>query len=107
MSDFERLATEALEGLVIAIDSCDLDCDVDQKGDGILEVTLTNGSKIIVNRNSSVGEIWVAAKSGGFHFRRSGEAWINTRSGEELFDQLSRCLSEQSGIHVDLRGQRQ
>ena len=80
MSDFERLAMEALEGLVIAMDSCDLDCDV---------------------------EIWVAAKSGGYHFRRSGEAWINTRSGEELFDQLSRCLSEQSGIRVDLRGQRQ
>ena len=107
MSDFERLATEALEGLVIAMDSCDLDCDVDQKGDGVLEITLTDGSKIIINRNSSVGEIWVAAKSGGYHFRRSGETWINTRSGEELVDRLSRCLTEQCGICVNLRGQRQ
>ncbi len=107
MSDFERLATEALEGLVIAMDSCDLDCDVDQKGDGVLEITLTDGSKIIINRNSSAGEIWVAAKSGGYHFRRSGETWINTRSGEGLVDRLSRCLSEQCGICVDLRDQRQ
>lgn len=107
MSDFERLATEALEGLVIAIDSCGLDCDVDQKGDGILEITLTDRSKIIVNRNLSAGEIWVAAKSGGYHFRKSGDDWINTRSGEGLLATLSRCLSDQSGVCVDLLDQRQ
>ena len=107
MSDFEGLVAEALEELAMAIEGCGLECDVDQKGDGILEITLPDDSKIVVNRNSSAGEIWVAAKSGGFHFRRSADAWVNTRSGEELFEAMSRCLSDQSGLQVDLRNRRQ
>lgn len=107
MSDFERLVAVALEGLATAIDASGLDCDVDQKGDGILEITLADDSRIVVNRNSSAGEIWVAAKSGGYHFRRSGDDWINTRNGEELVETLSRCLSEQSGVRVNLRDLRQ
>ena len=107
MSDFERLVARALEELATAIDDCGLDCDVDQKGDGILEITLADDSRIVVNRNSSAGEIWVAAKSGGYHFRQTGDAWINTRNGEELVETLSRCLGEQSGVEVDLRRRRQ
>lgn len=107
MSDFERLVAEALEELANAIDASGLDCDVDQKGDGILEITLADDSRIVVNRNSSAGEIWVAAKSGGYHFRRSANAWINTRNGEELVETLCRCLSEQSGVEINLRGQHQ
>jgi CyaY protein len=43
-------------------------------------------------------ELWLAARSGGFHFRYGGEdRWLDTRSGEDFFAVLSTCLSEQTG----------
>jgi iron donor protein CyaY len=60
----------------------DLDVDLES---GILTITCADDTKIIVNRQTPNREIWVAARSGGFHFRwREGE-WRDTRSGDELF----------------------
>ncbi|OIP08324.1 MAG: iron donor protein CyaY, partial [Betaproteobacteria bacterium CG2_30_59_46] len=59
-----------------------------------------NGSKIIVNRQTATREIWVAAKSGGYHFSRKGAAWHDTRDGMELFAALGKQASEQAGEAV-------
>lgn len=96
MDDFEQRTVAVLEAISEAIDAVDLDCDLDQKGDGVLEVTLGNGSRLIVNRHTAANEIWVAAKSGGHHFRFNGQNWVNTRDGGELFSSISRYLSEQA-----------
>lgn len=103
MDDFERRAAIALDSISRAIDNSGIDCDVEQKGDGVLELTLANGSRVIVNRHVAASEIWVAARSGGYHFRFDGQAWINTRDGGELFASLSRYISEQAGEAVLLR----
>jgi len=97
MENFEQRAAVVLQAISDAIDATDLDCDLEWKGDGILEITLANGSRIIVNRHAAASEIWVAAKSGGYHFRFDGQNWINTRDGAELFSSLSGFLSEQGG----------
>ena len=52
--------------------------------DGILEIECEDGSKVIVNRHVPNREIWVAARSGGFHFRAEDGRWRDTRGGEEL-----------------------
>jgi CyaY protein len=70
--------------------------------DGILEIECADGSKLIVNRHVPNREIWVAARSGGFHFRADGSAWRDTRSGGELTAQLTRLLRDQAGLTVDL-----
>lgn len=57
---------------------------------GILEIDLDDGSQIIVNKQAAVQEIWVAAKSGGYHYRWDGAAWVDTRSGEELHTVMAR-----------------
>lgn len=101
-SEFNKLAQAALDAVIKAIDGCELDCDVEQKGDGVLDITLENGTRVIVNRHSAAREIWVAAKSGGYHFRHDGSNWINTRDGSELFALISDCLSEQSGHRIVL-----
>lgn len=101
--DFEHRAAAVLDAIGQAIDNSGLDCDVEQKGDGVLEITLADDSRVIVNRHVAASEIWVAARSGGYHFRFDGRAWINTRDGGELFASLSRYLSEQSGEAVVLR----
>ena len=103
-TEFEERSRSALAAIVLALESSGADCDCEQKGDGVLELEFENGSKIIVNRHAAAQEIWVAAKSGGFHFRFDGAHWLNTRDGDELFASLSRQVSEQSGIPVLLSG---
>jgi CyaY protein len=80
-----------------------VDADFELREGGILEIEFDDGSKMIVNRHGAAREIWVAARSGGFHFRWDGAAWRDTRSGEELFAALSELLSRQLGRRVDLR----
>ena len=70
--------------------------------DGILEIECADGSRIIVNRHVPNREIWVAARSGGFHFRVDGGAWRDTRSGAELAALLGGLLLDQAGLAVDL-----
>ena len=69
---------------------------------GVLEIELADGSKIIVNRHSAAKEVWVAARSGGFHFRWDGQVWRDTRDSSELMSALSALVSKQSGETVDL-----
>jgi len=62
----------------------------------VLEIEFADRSKIIVNRHDAAKEIWVAAKSGGFHYHWDGSCWQDTRSEEELMAALSRLISEQA-----------
>jgi CyaY protein len=102
-SEFEALADEAIASLERAFEIAAPDADVQTKGAGMLEVEFDNGSKMIINRHGAAREIWVAAKSGGFHFRREGSIWRDTRDGTELFAAVSRLASEQGDEPVVLR----
>ena len=99
---FEALASEALRSIERALDQSGVDADFELKEGGVLELEFGNGSKIIVNRHGAAREIWVAARSGGFHFRWDGAAWRDTRDGSELFAALSKLVSAQSGTGVIL-----
>ena len=101
-SEFDRLADTALERLSLALDESTADCDCESKGSGVLELEFADGSRIVVNRHSAAQEIWVASKSGGFHFRWDGSSWVDTRDGSELFAALSKLVSRQSGSPVVL-----
>jgi CyaY protein len=101
-SQFNPLADATLNQLETALDACGADLDYQLGPGGVLEIEFQNGSKIIVNRHTAAREIWVAAKSGGFHFRPEGGLWFGTRNGEELFTALSHLISEQSGEAVVL-----
>ena len=94
----------AVEAILARIESSledeeSLDVDLES---GILTVTCEDGSKVIVNRHGPNRELWVAARRGGFHFRRDGDRWVDTRTGEELGMSLARVLKEQAGIDVAL-----
>ena len=68
---------------------------------GMLTITCeTNGTQIILSRQAAVGEIWLAAKSGGFHFKLQEGVWCNTVSDEPLIDMLSQACLAQSGEAV-------
>jgi CyaY protein len=101
-SEFMQVAEQTLQELDRRIEASGIDIDCKFKGTGVLEIEFGDGSKIIVNSQSAAREIWVAAKSGGYHFRRDGGRWLNTRDCTELFAALSNCVSQQAGESVDL-----
>jgi CyaY protein len=103
-TEFEALAGAALEKIERALEASGVEADFELKAGGILEIEFDDGSKIIVNRHGAAREIWVAARSGGFHFRWDGAAWRDTRDGSELFAALSRLVSQQGGQSVILKG---
>ena len=79
------------------------DIDFETQG-GILEVECADGSKVIVSPHAIAKEIWVAAKSGGFHFRYdvSTGSWIDTRAGDTLRSRLVEILKQQGQVALDL-----
>ena len=101
-SEFETLAGTALAALERAFEAVVPDADVQTKGTGLLEIEFEDGSKMVINRHGAAREIWVAAKSGGFHFRYDGNKWRDTRDGAELFAAVSRLASLQGGAPVVL-----
>ncbi len=101
-SEFETLAGAALAALESAFEASLPDVDVQTKGAGVLEIEFDDGSKMVINRHGAAREIWVAAKSGGFHFRYDGALWRDTRDGTELFDAVSKLASQQGGTPVVL-----
>jgi CyaY protein len=97
-SEFHRAVEAVLERIEAALAAHDA-LDVDLEG-GVLTVECPDGSRIIVNRQTPNREIWVAARSGGFHFTSREGAWRDTRSGDELFASLARLIEAQSGERV-------
>lgn len=73
-----------------------VDIDTHRTG-GLLEMSFPNGSKIVVNTQPPLHELWLAARSGGFHYKFVDGAWRDTRDGREFFESLSSCASEQAG----------
>lgn len=101
-TEFAALSGEMLARIERALEASSADLDFELAAGGVLEIEFADGSKIIVNRHAVAQEIWVAAKSGGFHFRHDGAAWRDTRDGEELLAKLSRLASAQAGEPVTL-----
>ena len=73
-----------------------IDIDTHRTG-GLLELSFQNGSKIIINTQPPLQELWLAAKSGGYHFKCGQKSWVDTRDGRDFFEVLSACASEQAG----------
>ncbi|MGY8527252.1 iron donor protein CyaY [Paracidovorax citrulli] len=104
-SEFLALAEQELDRLENAIeaaaDAADADIEINRTGN-VMELEFEDGSKIIINSQAPMQELWVAARAGGFHFRRDGERWIDTREGTEMNEALSRYLSQQAGAAITL-----
>ncbi len=102
MTDLEFLdrAEAALQAIELACDRINeaTDADVDnQRVGGMVTLVFANRSQIVVNLQKPLHEIWMAARSGGYHYKWDGQAWVDTKGQGELFAQLTRCASEQAG----------
>lgn len=96
-TEYRQLADAAFTHIESVLEHADNDLDYALAAGEVLEIELDNGSKIIINRQAANQEIWVAAKSGGFHYRWQDNAWRNTRDGSELMLTLSGLIAQQGG----------
>jgi CyaY protein len=104
-SEFLEAAERTLDAIEAAVEAAPIDVDATRAGN-VLTLELADGSRVVVNSQAPMQQIWVAAKSGGFHFERREGLWRDTREGTELFAALSRILSAQAGTPVLLRDRR-
>lgn len=99
-SEFNQSIDETLIQIEDALDELDIDFET---ASGILTITMQDQSQLIVNRQGVARQLWLAAKSGGFHFNHdAAKGWIDDRSGERFIDTLNRCLSAQAGLNIEL-----
>jgi CyaY protein len=93
-SEFNQLADAALARIEAAVDDCGGDAECNRSGN-VLEVEFDNGQKIIINRHDVNQEIWVAAKSGGFHYAWQDGIWHSRRDNGELYSKLIELFADQ------------
>jgi CyaY protein len=102
-SEFIAQADRTLAAIGRALDAATLrsDADVDWTlNDGILDIDCGAGGRLIVNRHVPTRQIWLAARTGGFHFAPAGDAWRDTRSGDDLAAALAALIRTQAGLDV-------
>ena len=98
--EYQNHAERALNAIEMACDRIndETDADIDnQRTGGMITLTFSNRSQIIINLQKPLQEIWMAAKSGGFHYKFADMQWTDTKDTSHFFESLSRCASEQSG----------
>ena len=102
-SEFNKRVDETFALIETLLETSGADIDCESAAGGILELEFSNGSKIIINRQSAMQEIWVAAKSGGYHYKWRDDAWRDTREGSELLSALGKLVSQQAGSEIVLK----
>lgn len=105
---FSRRAAIVLDrlesGIEHAADAAGVDIEISRSGN-VIELEFDDGTRFVINSHEAAGEIWLAARSGGYHFKPGGSGdWVDGRTGSRLVDTLGEQLSAQAGVAVDLSG---
>ena len=103
--EFAERCQQELALIEAAVEAAAEDSDIDfEMQGGILEIECADGSKVLVSPHAIAKEIWVAAKSGGFHFRYDAAAgcWVDTRTGDPLRLRLVEILKQQGQVQLQL-----
>ena len=98
--EYQDLADALLRSVERGCDRINDESDADldnQRVGGMVTLTFANRSQIIINLQKPLHEVWLAARSGGFHYKWDGSHWMDTKGNGEFFAHLSRCASEQAG----------
>ena len=105
-TEFLALAQATMRQIGDALEQAADDAGIDVEcmfSGNVLDIEFADrGSKIIVNSQAPMQQIWVAASSGGFHFEYTNGQWLDTRDGSELFAALSRIASAQAGDALEI-----
>jgi CyaY protein len=99
---FHDLVDTVQQAVEDIFDDSDLDLDLENSA-GVLTVRFENGTQLIFSRQEPIRQLWLAARSGGFHFDfdEASERWICDSSDELLGEMLARITLEQAGASLE------
>jgi CyaY protein len=99
--EFQDRAEELLRAIEVACDRFNDETDVDidnQRVGGMITLEFSNRTQIVINLQKPLHEVWLAAKSGGYHFKQSEGCWVDTKdASSEFFQRLSLEASRAAG----------
>lgn len=106
-AQYLTLAAELLAGIERQVDAWlqtdVVDIDAARTG-GLLELSFPDGSRIVVNTQPPLHEVWLAARRGGYHYKHAAGLWCDTKGGDDFWPRLSQCTSEQAGKALVFEG---
>jgi CyaY protein len=105
-TEFLALVDQVLDSIESQADDWAATTDVDieaTRSGHVLTLVFENGTHVVVNSQAPMQEIWVAARSGGFHYRYDGKNWNDTRGGPSLPEALSQICSEAADSPLTVR----
>ena len=100
--DYTRLADACLDRVADWLEPFDPD-EVDfSTADGVVKIEFPDGTTYVLNRQAGANQMWFAAGVSAWHYDWNGSAWANDRDGHDLFENISRVVSEKLGRQVSL-----
>ncbi|MFC3034496.1 iron donor protein CyaY [Pseudoalteromonas fenneropenaei] len=97
--EYHELVDALMLCLEEQVEACEVDLDYETNG-GLLEIIFPDRSKIVINKQPPLHQVWVATKFNGHHFELHGDKWIDNRSGAEFWQFISEAASRQAGQAV-------
>ncbi|MGB0893003.1 MAG: iron donor protein CyaY [Parashewanella sp.] len=104
-TQYHHLVDEVFSSIETAIETLidEQDADVDINASGsVLELEFDDGSKIVMNKQEPLHEIWLATRFGGFHFGFDGKKWFDSRNNCDFIPHVIESIEKQSGIKIKL-----
>ncbi|HDY7707920.1 iron donor protein CyaY [Vibrio vulnificus] len=99
-TEFHQLVDNELQLIEEAIDESGADIDYETTGN-VMTLEFDDRSQIIINRQEPMQEIWLASKSGGFHFQYKAGEWICSKTGVEFAHMVKQECEKHAGESID------
>ncbi|MEZ8619081.1 iron donor protein CyaY [Vibrio splendidus] len=99
-TEFHQLVDIQMQNIEEAIDESEADVDYEVTGN-VMTLEFENRSQIIINRQEPMREIWLASKSGGFHFKLVDDKWTCSKTGMELFEMVKEECVKHAGEEIN------
>lgn len=99
-TEFLNRVTEAWEEIESRVDRWAVEdgaeVEINRQGP-VLEIEFDSGTKLIVNPQTPMQQIWLASPWGAFHFQWMGDRWQDTRSDRDFWQVLHDQASKAAG----------
>ena len=99
-TEFHQLVDNQFDALEQLIDESGADIDYENVGN-VITLEFDDGTQVVINRQEPMHEIWLASKSGGFHFQFKEEKWLCSKTHKEFLNMVKEECEKQAGEVID------
>ena len=99
-TEYHQIVDAVFTRLEEVIDESGADIDYEIVGN-VMNLEFDDRSQIVINKQEPMKEIWLASKSGGFHFSYVNDEWICSKTGIEFFSFVKSECNKHSSEEID------